>query len=142
MTSYISIIKLNTVHLYLDKEKSIIYLDIIKNIYSKNDSVNLLLYFKNFWLLANEQKKKYYIIIKLKNIGIYPLEFYQNLITNLNSLNEIFKTNLNSCAFLVDENNSINMLKPLFNIYKFVRPFKVCNSYEEIMSFFKQNYLN
>jgi hypothetical protein len=142
MSLYITIIKLNTIHLYLDNLKNIMYFDILNNIYSKEDSINLLLYFKNFWILANELNKKYFIIIKLKNIGIYPLEFYQNLISNLNSLNEIFKTNLNSCAFLVDEENSINMLKPLFNIYKFVRPFKICNSNEEIFMFFNKNYLN
>lgn len=135
----ISLIKLDNVHLYLDNKKKIIFFDIINSHYSKKNSIEILEYFKNFWILAKEQNQKYYLVIKINSIGIYPLSFYNNLVNTLNSLNDIFKEHLHSCSFLCNSSTSITILKPLFNFYKFVRPYKVCKTYEEVLIYFNKN---
>ena len=131
-----TLVKLTTVHLYLDKTKNIIYFDVINSNYSKNDSIMVLQYFKTFWLLAQEEKTKYYLIIKINSIGVYPLNFYTNLIKCLDELTDIFKSHLHSCAFICNSSSPLIILKPLFNLYKFVRPYKLCNTYEEALIYF------
>ena len=130
-------IKLDTVHLYLDVKKKIMVFDVINSSYSKQNYITVLQYFKNFWILAKEQNVKYYLIIKINNIGIYPLSFYNNLVYCLKELNDIFKEHLHSCSFLCSNSNPLTMLKPLFNIYNFVRPYTICNTYEEVIIYFK-----
>lgn len=134
----ITLIKLDTVHLYLDLNKKIIFFDVINSSYSKSDSITVLQYFKNFWILSKEQNAKYYLVIIINSIGIYPLSFYNNLVDCLTELNDIFKEHLHSCSFLCKNSNPLIMLKPLFNIYKFVRPYTVCNTYEEILIYFNK----
>ena len=137
----ITLIKLETVSLYLDLEKKIIFLDILSSTYSKDDFILLIEYFKNFWILAKEQNKKYYLIIKINEIGIYPLNFYTNLVKILTNLNEYFEHHLNSCCFICKNNNPLKILKPLFSVYKFIRPYTICSNYEEALQFFSKNYL-
>jgi hypothetical protein len=134
----ITLIKLDTVHLYLNLNKKIIFFDVINSSYSKSDSITVLQYFKNFWILAKEQNAKYYLVIIINSIGIYPLSFYNNLVDCLTELNDIFKEHLHSCCFLCNNSNPLTMLKPLFNVYKFVRPYTVCNTYEEILVYFNK----
>ena len=76
----VTLVRLDTVHLYLDLKKKIIFFDVINSTYSKKNSITVLEYFKNFWILAKEQKAKYYLVIKINSIGIYPLNFYNNLV--------------------------------------------------------------
>ena len=133
-----TLIKLTNVHLYLDKNKQIIYFDVLDSTYSKENFILVLEYFKSFWLLAQEEQKKYYLIIKINSIGIYPLSFYTNLVNYLIELNDIFKNCLNSCAFICYSSSPLIMLKPLFSIYKFVRPYKICSSYEEALMYFNK----
>lgn len=134
----ITLIKLSTVHLYLDQNKEIVYFDVLDSIYSKDNFMLVLEYFKSFWLLAQEEQKKYYLIIKIKSIGVYPLSFYTNLVKYLNELNDIFKNHLHSCAFICYNSSPLLMLKPLFSIYNFIRPYKICNAYEEALMYFNQ----
>uniref|UniRef100_A0A6C0LDC9 CRAL-TRIO domain-containing protein n=1 Tax=viral metagenome TaxID=1070528 RepID=A0A6C0LDC9_9ZZZZ len=134
----VTLVKLDTVHLYLDLKKKIIYFDVTNSSYSKQNSITVLQYFKNFWILAKEQNAKYYLVIKINSIGIYPLSFYNNLVDCLTELNYIFKEHLHSCSFLCSDSNPLTMLKPLFNIYNFVRPYTVCNTYEEVIIYFKK----
>ena len=134
----ITLVKLQTVHLYLDQKKKIIIFDILNSNYLKNDSITVLEYFKNFWILAKENNKKYFLIIKINSIGVYPLNFYGNLITCLTDLNDLFKEFLHSCAFLCNDSNPLIILKPLFNVYKFVRPYTICKTYDEILIFFNK----
>lgn len=139
MTSnIITLVSLSTVHLYVDTKYKIITFDVLNSSYSKENSITVLEYFKNFWVLVKEQNAKYYLIIKINSIGIYPLSFYNNLVKCLMELNDIFKTNLHSCAFLCTDNSPLTMLKPLFNMYKSNRPFTVCNSYEDIIVYFNK----
>ena len=135
----ITLIKLNTVHLYINLEKKIITLEVLNSNYSKEDYITVLEYFKNFWILAKEQKVKYFLIIKINSIGIYPLNFYNNLINCLNQLDDIFKEYLHSCVFLCDGSSPLVMLKPLFSMYKFVRPYTICKSYEEVLVYFSKD---
>lgn len=134
----VTLVKLDTVHLYLDIKKKIIFFDVINSSYSKNNSITVLQYFKNFWILAKEQNVKYYLVIKINSIAIYPLSFYNNLVDCLKELNDIFKEHLHSCSFLCNNSNPLTMLKPLFNIYNFVRPYTVCNTYEEVLIYFNK----
>jgi hypothetical protein len=60
------------------------------------------------------------------------------LVDCLTELNDIFKEHLHSCCFLCNNSNPLTMLKPLFNVYKFVRPYTVCNTYEEILVYFNK----
>ena len=136
-----TLIKLSNVHLYLDINKKIITLDILNKNYSKDEFITLLEYFKNFWILAKEQNVKYYLIIIVNYIGIYPLSFYTNVIKYLNELRELFSQHLIACCFLCKDNGPIKILKPLFSMYKFVRPYKICHNYEDIMQFFKNEIL-
>lgn len=135
----VTLIKLDNVHLYLDLKKKIIIFDVLNSIYSKQNSITVLEYFKNFWFLAKEQNAKYYLIIKIDSIGIYPLNFYNNLTDCLNELNDILKEHLHSCSFLCNSSNPLIMLKPLFSIYKFVRPYTVCNTYDEVIIYFNKS---
>jgi len=134
----VSLVKLDTVHLYLDLKKKIIFFDVINSFYSKQNSITVLQYFKNFWILAKEQNAKYYLVIKINSIGIYPLSFYNNLVDCLTELNDIFKEHLHCCSFLCNNSNPLSMLKPLFTIYNFVRPYTVCNTYEEVLIYLKK----
>jgi len=138
LNEIITLVKLSTVHLYVDTKKKIIIFDVLNSVYSKENSIIVLEYFKNFWALAKEQNAIYYLVIKINSIGVYPLNFYKNLVDCLMELNEIFKTNLHSCAFLCNNDSPLTMLKPLFNMYKSIRPFVVCNSYEDIIIYFNK----
>mgnify|MGYP001026527500 CR=1 FL=1 len=138
MNNLITLIKLNTVHLYLDIKKKIIFFDVLNSSYSKENSIIVLEYFKNFWILAKDQNAKYYLVIKINSIGVYPLNFYNNLVDCLTNLNDIFKNHLHSCSFLCNNSSPLTMLKPLFNIYKFERPYTVCSTYEEMLIYFNK----
>lgn len=133
-----TLIKLDTVHLYVDLKKKIIIFDVLNSTYSKENSIIILEYFKNFWLLAQEQNVMYYLIIKINSIGVYPLCFYNNLVSCLTNLNDIFKRHLHSYAFLCNDDSPMIMLKPLFSMYKSTRPFIVSDTYENIMVFFNK----
>ena len=72
----------------------------------------------------------------MNHIGIYPLSFYSNVIQYLNELRDLFSKHLIACCFLCKDNGPIKILKPLFSMYKFVRPHKICHTYEDILQFF------
>ena len=134
----VTLVKLDTVHLYLDNNKKILIFDILSSSYSNNDSSTVLEYFKHFWLLAKEKNIKYYMIVKINQIGIYPINFYSKLINYLTELNYIFVDYLHSCCFLCPSNNPLNILRPLFSVYNLTRPFSVFTTYEDILNYFKK----
>lgn len=138
MNDNITLVKLDTVHLYLDLKKKIIIFDVLNSNYSKPNSITVLEYFKNFWILAKEQNAKYYLIIKINSIGVYPFSFYNNLVECLTELDDIFKDHLHSCCFLCSSSSPLTMLKPLFNIYKFVRPYSIRNTYDKVLIYFNK----
>lgn len=136
--SNVTLVKLDTVHLYIDLKNKIMIFDVLNSKYSKENTITVLEYFKNFWILAQEQNSKYYLIIKINSIGVYPLNFYSNLINVLSDLDPIFKNHLNSCVFICNDNNPLIILKPLFTGYKLTRPYHICKTYEEALMFFKE----
>jgi hypothetical protein len=138
MSSITSLIKLDTVHLYIDIKKKIMTFDVLNSVYSKENTITVLEYFKNFWLLVQEQNSKYFLIIKINSIGVYPLSFYSNLITVLSNLDNIFKNHLHSCVFICKDNNPLLILKPLFTSYKLTRPYNIRKTYEEALIFFNE----
>lgn len=138
VSNLITLVKLSTVHLFVDTKHKIITFDVLNSTYSKENSIIVLEYFKNFWALVKEQNAIYYLIIKINSIGVYPLSFYNNLVKCLMELNSIFQTNLHSCAFLCNDDSLLSMLKPLFSMYKSNRPFTICNNYEDIIVYFNK----
>lgn len=69
---------------------------------------------------------------------IYPLEFYDLIFKTLKSLEEIFKVNLHSSC-LVNDSNAMDILRPLLNMYKAVRPFSFVKTIEEGYNFVLSN---
>ena len=138
MSHDVTLTKLDTVHLYVDLNKKILYFDVLNSTYNKNNFITVLEYFKNFWLLAEEQNVKYFLVIKINSIGIYPLTFYNYLVECLKSLNLIFKNHLHSCCFQYNGNNVLTLLKPLFTMYNFVRPLNFAKNYEETIIIFSK----
>ncbi len=134
----VTLIKLNTIHLYLDNDKNVLYFDVLNSNYSK---INLFLFLKNkinFCLFAQKKQNNFNIIIKINSIGIYPLNFYTKLANCLCEFDNIFKNYLHSCAFIYTSSSPIIILKPLFSLYKFIRPYKICKTYEEALIFFNK----
>ena len=136
LNNIVTLVKLDTVHLYVDTYKKILFFDVISSTYKKDNCITVLEYFKNFWILAKDQDVKYFLIIKINNIGVYPLAFYNNLVDCLKNLNNIFENHLHSCYFICNGSNPLNLLKPLFNMYNFLRPLHICNTYEEAIILF------
>ena len=66
----ITLIKLETVQLYLDISKKIIFVEVLSSSYSKEEFITLFEYFQNFWILAKEQNVKYYLVTIVNNVGI------------------------------------------------------------------------
>jgi len=138
MDNLITLIKLSTVHLYVNISKKIITFDVLSSEYNKENFITVLEYFKNFWLLAKEQDVCYFLIIQISAIGVYPLGFYNNLIHCLSDLDDIFENHMHSCYFLCKDDSLLMMLKPILNVYKFKRPLKICSTLEEIYTQFKK----
>ena len=134
----ISILKLNLGELLVDNSKNILIIKFSSSNYNKNEFLEILQYFKNFWILASEQNKKYYMLFDIKELGIYPLSQLDNFKTILISLEEIFKKSLHCTCLLTDNDLVLTILKPLFNMYKAVRPFSIFKTLEEVQIFYNK----
>ena len=118
------------IQLYIDSDKFILYIDVIDGTYNKNNFLEAVEYYKNFWLLVNNTDDKYYQVFIFNNVKFYPLEFYDIVFKTLKSLEEIFIKNL-YCSCLVNDSNAMDILRPLLNMYKAVRPFNFVKTLEE-----------
>ena len=123
-----------------DQPKKILYIDIIDGNYNKENFINAIEYFKNFWILINNTGDKYYMVFIFNNAKIYPLEFYDNVFKTLKSLEQIFSTNLHSSC-LVNDSNALDILRPLLNMYKAVRPLNFVKTLEDGHTFILNNSL-
>lgn len=132
----ISLIRLDTLYLYVDISKRILFIEILNSNYSNDDIIIVLEYFKNFWLLAKENNIKYYMILNINNIGIYPFEFYRKIVTFLNNEINLFSNQLIACCIQSKKQEPINIIQPFLNMYYFVRPYSICKSYDEALNFF------
>lgn len=128
----------STIELYIDTEKLILYVDVIDGTYNKNNFLEAIEYYKNFWLLISNTDDKYYQVFICNNIKLYPLEFYDIVFKTLKSLEEIFKKSLYSSC-LVNDSNAMDILRPLLNMYKAVRPFNFVKTLDEGYKFIYSN---
>jgi len=135
----LALIKLKTVFLYLDSSKKILHFEITCSDYSKEEFITIMEYFKNFWILANENHIKYNMIIDVCNIGVYPLSIFENIKNTLIQLEPLFLDCLHSSCLITDSNLAITILKPLFSIYKSNRPFTFVSTYDEALLFFNKS---
>lgn len=127
-----------SMEIYIDSEKKILYVDILDGKYNKNNFIQAIEYYKNFWVLVNNSDDKYYQIFILNNTTFYPLEFYDLVFKTLKSLEDIFKKNLySSCG--VNDSNAMDIFRPLLNMYKAVRPFKFVKTLEDSYDFLYRN---
>ena len=129
------------IELYIDSDKSILYIDVIDGTYNKNNFLETVEYYKNFWLLVNNTNDKYYQVFIFNNVKFYPLEFYDIVFKTLKSLEEIFRKNLYSSC-LVNNSNAMDILRPLLNMYKAVRPFNFVKTLDEGHKFMFANINN
>lgn len=132
------IYKNSKIEIYLDIDKDILFIDIIDGNYNKNNFNEALEYYKNFWILINNSDKKYYQVFIFNNVNFYPLEFYDLIFKTLKNLEEIFKEKLYSSC-LINNSNAIDILKPLLNLYKAIRPFRFVRTKEEGYKFLYEN---
>jgi len=128
----------NEIKIYIDSNKLILYVEIIDGTYVKKSFLEAVEYYKNFWLLINSSNEKYYQIFIFNNVKIYPLEFYDILFKTLKNLEIIFNKNLNSSC-LINNSNAIDILRPLLNMYKAVKPFKFVKTLDEGLKFILEN---
>jgi len=129
------------IQLYIDSDKSILYIDVVDGTYNKNNFLEAVEYYKNFWLLVNNTDDKYYQVFIFNNVKFYPLEFYDIVFKTLKSLEEIFRKNLYSSC-LVNDSNAMDILRPLLNMYKAVRPFNFVKTLDEGYKFMFANISN
>ena len=129
------------IQLYIDSDKSILYIDVVDGTYNKNNFLEAVEYYKNFWLLVNNTDDKYYQVFIFNNVKFYPLEFYDIVFKTLKSLEEIFRKNLYSSC-LVNDSNAMNILRPLLNMYKAVKPFNFVKTLDQGYKFMFANISN
>ena len=118
------------IEINIDSDKSILYVDFIDGTYDKKNFLEAIEYYNNFWLLVNNSDQKYYQVFIFNNVKFYPLEFYDIVFKTLKSLEKIFQKNLYSSC-LVNNSNAMDILKPLLNMYKSVRPFNFVKTIDE-----------
>lgn len=130
----------DTLAVKVDQERKILYVEVINGKYNKENFVNGIEYYKNFWILVNSTNDKYYQMFLFNDAQIYPLEFYDLIFKTLKSLEQIFKINLHSSC-LVNDSNAMDILRPLLNMYKAVRPFNFVKTIEDGYNFVLSNSL-
>ena len=130
----------NSLRIDVNQIKKILYVIIIDGNYNKDNFLNAIEYYKNFWILVSSTNEKYYQMFVFNNANIYPLEFYDNVFKTLKSLESIFSTNLHSSC-LVNSQNAMDILRPLLNMYKAVRPFNFVKTTDEGFNFLISNSL-
>jgi len=136
------ILETNQYKIYVDNEKNTLFIDIFKADYNKELFFNGLEYIKNFWILANQNNKSFYQVFIFREVKLYPFELYETLFNTLKQLENIFKTNLYGTC-IVNDSNLIDIFKPLFSMYKTVRPFQFVKTLDEGLDFiYKQSLPN
>lgn len=118
----------------VDKNKKILFINIIDGNYYKDHFLEALNYYYNFWILVNKTDDLYHQIFIFNNIKLYPLEFFISIFNTLKSLENIFKKNLISSC-LINNSNAMDILAPLLNMYQTVRPFKFVKTLNDAFNF-------
>ena len=136
--SLISIVKLSLAEFQVDTNQNLLIIKFTNSNYNRDEFFKLLEYFKNFWILAKENKKKYYMLFDIKELGVYPLQQFENFKQILVSLEDVFKSSLHCTALLTENDLVLTILKPLFNMYKAVRPFSIFKTLNEVQVFYNK----
>lgn len=126
------------VEIYIENNTKILYINVIDGEYNKDLFHEAVEYYKNFWILINNTDDKYFQVFIFNNVKLYPFEFYDTMFKTLKSLENIFKKNLYSSC-VVNNSNAIDILKPLINMYKAVKPFSFVKTLEEGIIFLNNN---
>ena len=119
------------------KDTNYLYIEIKDGTYDKTNFLESIEYFKNFWLLINQTDDKYYQVFIFNNVKIYPLEFYDIVFKTLRGLEEIYKKNL-YCSCLINDSNAMDILRPLLNMYRAVRPFNFVKNLDDGLKFLNE----
>ena len=127
-----------SIELFIDSDKKILYIDVLNEKYDKDNFLQAIEYYKNFWVLVSNSDDKYYQIFILNNTTFYPFEIYDLVFKTLQSLEDIFKKNLYSSC-VVNDSNAMDIFRPLLNMYKAVRPFKFVKTLEDSYTFLYNN---
>ena len=136
------IFETNQYKIYVDNIKNTLFIDIFNATYNKDLFFQGLEYIKNFWILANQNNKSFYQVFIFREVKLYPFELYENLFNTLKQLEQIFKINLYGTC-IVNDSNLIDIFKPLFSMYKTVRPFQFVKTLDEGLEFiYKQSLPN
>ena len=119
------------------KDTNYLYIEIKDGTYDKTNFLEMVEYFKNFWLLINQSDDKYYQVFIFNNVKIYPLEFYDIVFKTLKGLEQIYKKNL-YCSCLINDSNAMDILRPLLNMYRAVRPFNFVKNLDDGLKFLNE----
>lgn len=134
-----TVIKSSSGHIFVDTDNNILNLIILNKEYNKEEFTSLCVCLKEFFNQAFINKKKYYLIFDVRNIGVYPLYCYEQVKKNLEELKNILPYVLHSTCVLVEPNLTAHILNFFFKIYKPVRPAKIITSLDQSMPFFNEN---
>ena len=133
----LTIISVDSGHIYVDVERSILHLEILNEHFNMEDFTNLLNVFKQFILSATETQKKYYLMFHAQKIGIYPLSCYGTIKDLLEEIGPSIKKIIHATCVIVEPNVTSSILKFFFSIYQPVRPAKIAEKIDEAYEFFK-----
>lgn len=133
-----TLLKNDLVHLFVDHNKNIFNIEVLSSEHTKENKEELVEYIKNFWIFVEASEQKYHIIINVHNLGFYHIGIFDDIIKLLKSLEPIFINHQHSSCLILKSDNGLNLLKPLFNMHKSVRPFTFVDNIEEAYTFFAQ----
>lgn len=133
-----TLLKNDNVHLFVDHNKNILTIEILTSDNNKIIINELIEYIKNFWIFVEASDQKYHIIINVHNIGLCHINIFDEIIKLLKILEPIFIKHQHSSCLILKANNGLNLLKPLFNMHKSVRPFTFVENLEDAYTFFAQ----
>jgi len=134
----VSIYENSNIKIYINANQTLLFFEIIDGTYNQKKFLEAIEYYENFWLLVNNSEDKYYQIFIFNDVKSYPLFFYNEIYKTLKKLENIFKKNLFSSC-LINKSNAIDILKPLLNMYKSVKPFKFVKTLEDGYNFLFNN---
>ena len=137
-----TIIKSSSGHIFVDTENNVLNLVVLNKKYNREEFTDLCKYLKEFFNQAFINKKKYYLIFDVCNIGVYPLYCYEQVKKNLEDLKKILPYVLHSTCVIVEPGATAHILNFFFGIYKPVRPAKIITDINQAMPFFEKNVNN
>lgn len=134
-----TIIKKDIGHVYIDINKNIIVLEILNDKYNQEELILYIETIKKLLEEAEKNKKKYFLIFDIRNVGMYPLSCYHKLKDALEETKEILKKILHATCVIIIPNFTTPIVKFFFNIYEPVRPAYLVENYNEAYKHFENS---